>query len=183
MKRYCLWLIGLMVILLLVLSGCKKENVTIESKLVKAVNIDELSTAQFVYNGIANCDENGKTIYVRYNSYVKLGAETSGINVKVDAEEKKIEITLPDVDIKDVMILPDSIDFIPSNPGLEIKDVMKLCEQDVRDKCSWNDDLYEVAEINLKNAVQALIEPIVKSEGYTCKWKRVRIIKTEEELE
>ena len=63
---------------ILLLGGCNqsKASTLTTSKMTKAININELSTSEFVYNGIAQVLDNtgDKTKYsVLYNATVKMG--------------------------------------------------------------------------------------------------------------
>ena len=68
----------------------KKENVITSSQLKNAINISQLSTAEFVYNGIAEkyADESTEEVecYIAYDANVKVGIQMEDVAFNIDEE-------------------------------------------------------------------------------------------------
>lgn len=143
------------------------------SQLEKAVDIEGLSSAEFVYNGIAEkykTDTDEVDYRVSYDATVKAGITMSDIQFDVDNKSKVITITLPEIVPSSVSVSMDDLDYMPENPRVEIKEVLELCEEDVKKEASNSESFYSTAEENLKAAIEALTMPIVGGQGYTIEW-------------
>ena len=148
-----------------------KESVITSSQLEKAVDISELSTAEFIYNGIADKYSDGNLeeteCHIAYASTVKVGIALDQITFTIDEEKKTV---LPEITINTVTVDPDSLSFIPQNPDVELKDIMTVCKEDALKEASESKELYQTAEENLQSAIEALLSPILKNAGYTMQW-------------
>lgn len=163
--------------MLVLCSGCseKEKNVLTSAQLQNAINVQELSTAEFTYNGVAVYVKNGKEIYIKYASRVKAGIDLKDVAFTVLPEEKKIEITLPEIKINDVIIDTSFIDYIPSNPDLELKEVIKVCKDDVRTRAIADDMFLETASNNLKAMMSAVIRPLIADRQYEIVFDEVNM--------
>lgn len=144
------------------------------SQLEQAIYIDELSTAEFIYNGIAEKykedNEDEIECYVAYNSSVKVGIKMEDVKFKINKDKKKITPVLPALKINIATVDPDSISYIPKNPDIELKEVIKLCKEDAMREANDSKELYETAEENIKSVIEALLDPVVSSKGYSIIW-------------
>ena len=72
-----------------------KESVITSSQLEKAVDISELSTAEFIYNGIADKYSDGNLeeteCHIAYASTVKVGIALDQITFTIDEEKKTVQ--------------------------------------------------------------------------------------------
>lgn len=145
------------------------------SQLEKAVDIDELSTAEFVYNGVAEKykDDDPEELECRisYNATVKVGINMSDIKYEIDNENKSVTVTLPETKVNIAALDESSISYMPKNPKMEVDEVIALCKEDAVNKANKSDQLHEVAEENMKTTIEALIKPILDSKEYTIKWE------------
>lgn len=152
-----------------------KEQVITSSQLEKAVNISELSTAEFVYNGIADKynEQNPEEVecHIAYASTVKVGIALDQITFTIDEKKKTVMPVLPEITVNTVTVDPESLSFIPQNPDVELKDIMTVCKEDVLKEASESKELYQTAEENLQSAIEALLSPILKNAGYTMQWE------------
>lgn len=148
--------------------------------LMKAIDIQELSTSQFDYNGIANIYRDNKKekikCYVRYEATVKAGINMDDINIETDNENKKVYITLPKIQIYKPNVDEKSFSYIKKNSvfdrkELELKDVISACIKDAKKEAKKSTELKNTAKENLKSIIEGLINPIIKEEGYTIEWK------------
>lgn len=151
-----------------------KESVITSSQLEKAVDISELSTAEFIYNGIADKYSDGNLeeteCHIAYASTVKVGIALDQITFTIDEEKKTVTPVLPEITVNTVTVDPDSLSFIPQNPDVELKDIMTVCKEDALKEASESKELYQTAEENLQSAIEALLSPILKNAGYTMQW-------------
>lgn len=151
-------------------SDISAEDVITESQLMDVVNVSDLSTAQFIYNGIATKynDDGSEQYKVRYTGTVTAGVDMSQITFDVNDEEKTVTPHLPDIALS-VSIEPD-IDYIPSNPGSNQKEALELCQRDANDEVDGSTDIRSVAQQNLQSTVEGLIDPLLQTHGYTIEW-------------
>ncbi|MDE8702264.1 DUF4230 domain-containing protein [Adlercreutzia equolifaciens] len=149
-----------------------KEDFVTSAQLEKAVDIDELSTAEFVYNGIAEkCKENGEVDFrISYDAKVKAGIKMSEVTFEVDNVAKKVYPHLPKVDITNIEVDTDQLSYMPENPDGDLKEILKICEQDIANEASDAEDFEVAAEENLRAVIEALTNPILKGKGYTLEW-------------
>ncbi|MBQ6887943.1 MAG: DUF4230 domain-containing protein [Lachnospiraceae bacterium] len=175
-----LWSVALAVLIVLcvlgivLISGKKnkedKTEIVTKSTLEKIINVSELSTYEAVYNGVAKVMNDKKTEKIDYHVYyearVKAGIDFENVEIDVDSEAKKITVDLPDVKITDVNVDITSLDYIfennKANTETVSEEAYKACIEDVTNESSNEDAIYELAEQNAKNIIEALIMPFVK---------------------
>ena len=152
-----------------------KTTILTESTLVDSVDIADLSTAEFTYNGIANIykSENSDKIKcrVRYEAKVKASVNMEDIKFTIDDENMTVKPTLPKITLKAVLDDQEGFSFIPEDSNVDIQDVLKVCEEDVTNEATQTSELYDSAEENLKDVIEALTLPIINSKGYTLIWE------------
>ncbi len=140
-----------------------------ESSLEQIIQIEELSTTDYIYNSIATAYlEDGQKVkyYVAYEGNVKAGINFSKIEVSLDEENKKISIKLPEVEIQDIIVDIESLDFIFTkdkyNTQTELQAAYKLCVADLESKVGNENALFVMAKENARLTVEALIAPWIK---------------------
>lgn len=157
----------------LVVKNISKKSVPeIISKttLEKIINVSDLSTFEAVYNGIAKVanEENSEKVdyYVSYDAKVKAGIDFEKVEITVDNENKVISIKLPEIKITDVNVDITSLDYIfendKANTSTVSEQAYKKCIEDVKNESSSENAIYELAEQNAKNIIEALISPFVE---------------------
>ena len=142
------------------------------SELEKVVSISQLSTAEYVYNGIAEIkDDNGNiTQRIYYASTVRAGIDLTAVTFSIDNDEMTVTPVLPEITIYDPSVDESSFDYIPRNPNLELKDIISICKEDARAEIESQGDIYRTAKINLESAIQALTLPLLENKGYELVW-------------
>ena len=107
----------------------------VESQLEKVVEVEELSTAKFVYNGIASkhfkSGREWRLYNVKYEATVKAGVNMEDIEFEVDREARTVTPVLPDIRICDPVIDTSTLNYLPNNPDVKLKTVISLCKKDV----------------------------------------------------
>lgn len=146
------------------------------STLIDAVDIAELSTAEFTYNGIAeykNDDSDEVKCRIRYQAKVKASVNMEDIDFIVDEENKTITPVLPEIKLEPTLDGEKGFSGIPEKKfkDLDLSEIMEVCQKDVKDEASQTSELRDSAEENLKDIIQALTYPIVNSKGYTLVWE------------
>ena len=141
--------------------------------LQKVVNVSDLSTAKFIYNGIAEkSDDNGNTVYhIAYDATVNAGISMQDITFDVDDAKKTVTPILPTITIDNPVIDESSLEYLPENPNADLKEVITICKADALSEAQQNSQIYSTARENLKMTVEVLIKPLLDSEGYTIDWK------------
>ena len=80
-----------------------EEKIVTSSTLMKAIDISELSTAQFTYNGIAEAfadeEKEEHLCYIRYNAKIKAGIDMKKVKFEIDEENKTVRPILPKIKI------------------------------------------------------------------------------------
>lgn len=156
----------------------KGRTVTVSaSVLEKTLQISELSTYKITYNGVAAVrDSNEKILYnVAYDAKVSVGIDMEKIKIEVnedDEENKKIIVSIPQIEIVDADVDPGSLDYIFQNKNANTSDVFKTaypaCIEDAENECKNNHTLYKLARENAINMIKALMQPLlVQYEQYS----------------
>lgn len=144
------------------------------SNLVAAIEIDELSTSEIVFNGIATIkhpNSDNPHYFIRYDSTIKVGVNLKDVHFEVDSSDKTVKIYLPDVFIQEVVINPGSVGFIPDNFNTDLRTAIVNSKNDALEKAAQLPKLIQTAEDNLKTIIEALTLPLVQPEGYTIVWQ------------
>ena len=160
------------IVLLAVSMSSKKSEPEIISKstLEDIINVSDLSTFEAVYNGIAKVtdEDNPEKVnyYVSYDAKVKAGIDFEKVDITVNTDEKIITVMLPEIKITDVNVDITSVDYIFENEKVNTETVSeeayKKCIEDVTSESNSEDAIYELAEQNARNIVEALISPFVE---------------------
>ena len=132
--------------------------------------MSDLSTFQAVYNGIAEVmdknDEEKIAYYVSYEAKVKAGVDFEKVEIDVDDEKKIIMVEVPDIKINDVDVDITSLDYIfidnSANTSTVSQEAYKRCIEDVNNESKNETAIYELAEENAHNIIEALISPFIK---------------------
>ena len=149
-------------------------NIVTSSQLIDAMEISDLSTAEFMYNGIAvkYKEKNPEEVeyYIAYDSVVKVGVDMSKINFEIDNQNKTVKPVLPEVKINEIFIDENSFSYIPKNPDLSMQEIITICKDDVQKEAGEASELFEIAQENLRDVVEALIMPILEYNEYEIIW-------------
>lgn len=148
----------------------KAPEILTKSTLEKIINISELSTFQAVYNGIAQVNDEKKPekvdYYVAYDATVHAGIDFSKVEIALDDTQKKITVTLPEIEITDVNVDIASFDYMfedkDTNKSGISEQAYKACIYDVTEESKGENAIYELAEQNAKNIIRALITPFIE---------------------
>ena len=158
-----------------------KEEVKIltSSTLMEVVDIAELSTSQFTFNGIATVYNEKKTekidCQIRYDAVVNAKIDMKKVQFEIIENEKKVNVKLPEITLDATLITENKEDreafsFIPEKADLELKKIIEVCEKDATEEAQNSKELLTVAEENLKDTITALLYPIVNEQGYQIIW-------------
>lgn len=141
-----------------------------KSTLEKIINVSDLSTFEAVYNGIAKVvnEENQEKVdyYVSYDAKVKAGIDFEKVEITIDDENKVISIKLPKIKLTDINVDITSLDYIfendKANTPTVAEQAYKKCIEDVTNESSSENAIYELAEQNAKNIIEALVRPFIE---------------------
>ena len=144
------------------------------SLLTDAIDIAELSTAEFRYRGIADIysDENRTQLRCRvcYNAIVKAGIDMKKVKFDVDPESKVVIATLPEIDLKVTIIDEQSMALLPSDADVGIDSMLRFSKEDAESEARESSELISTAQENLKTTIEGLLFPILKAQGYSLAW-------------
>lgn len=142
------------------------------SQLTEIVNVSKLSTAEYRYNGIADkSNENGEAEYhVYYESTISASYDMGAITFDIDDEGKTITPHLPNPEIGDPSIDTTTLDYLPKNPGANLKDVISICKADALAEVESAGGILYTADQNMRRTVEALLKSLCDEAGYTIRW-------------
>ena len=139
------------------------------TQLQEVFEISEISTASYIYNSIATAyTEDGKEAryHVYYEGTIKAGVDFGKIDIQIDDAGKVITLTLPEVEIHDIIVDSSTLDYIFSdekyNTETGMQEAYSLCYDDLTSKIENEKQFYEMAKNNAVNSVEALIVPWVE---------------------
>jgi len=152
-----------------------RTTVITSSTLTQAIDIAELSTAEYNYRGIAEIytDENRTRIQCRacYNAIVKAGIDMKKVVFDIDGANKTITATLPEIDLKVTIIDEQSMALLPADADVGIDRMLRYCREDAESEAKKSEELFSTARENLQSTIHGLLYPILKAKGYTLMWK------------
>lgn len=147
----------------------RKFVITTQSSLERIIEISELSTIEYTYNAIATKykndvkDENNIEYYVSYEGIVTVGIDFNEIKIEPNEKEKKITITLPEVEDHDIRVDMGTMEYIyvenTSEKDRISQEAYLLCKNDLKDRISKEENLDKNARENAISAVEALFKP------------------------
>ena len=136
------------------------------ASLEEVFDISELSTADYIYNGIAKVyKEDGTTVkyYVAYEGKVK---DFDKIVFDIDEEEKVITITIPDIRFTEITVNPGTLEYIFKDKKSETETVhqeaFNICKEDLAERVDKEKELVDSAKKNSIAVVEALVAPWVE---------------------
>ena len=139
--------IAVMVTVFLITSAPKDGEPIITNELViaKLESIRELATAHLTYNGLLHYEDGKiplltkKAFFMMYHAEVKAGIDLSDVDVNISA--KKLTLTIPQAEIFDIYVVPESIQFYDEKNALfnasdktDALEAITAAEADVRAK-------------------------------------------------
>lgn len=143
------------------------ELITVSS-IQDIIDIDELSTLKYYYNGIVNVqnEKSEDLYYVAYKGYVTAGINISDIKISIDEANKHITIEVPEAKINGRDLRtddPEYLDYIflkkSANNNDAINDAHERALKDLEEKTKDNKEILEIAHDNAKEVISGLMEP------------------------
>ena len=150
----------------------EKAEYLSSAELEKIVNVSKLSTAEYVYNGIAEVanDEGEITQRIKYDATVRAGIDMEDISFDIDNDAMTVTPILPDITIDDPELDVSSFDYMPSDPDMELPEIISIASQDALSEVEESGGIFQTAETNLRSAIKALTLPIISKYGYELTW-------------
>jgi len=157
------------------LSGGSRTSIITSAVLADAVDIAELSTAEFRYRGIADVykDEEKTDIlcHICYSAVVKAGIDMSKVSFDVNYDEKTVAAHLPEIMITTNVVDENSMLVMPDNAKVDLAEMLTWCEQDAEAEALATGELMDAAEENLRTSIEGLLYPILEPKGYGLVWE------------
>lgn len=151
-----------------------KSGTTIsKATLKKAVNISKLSTAEFTYEGITEkTNDKGEAIYhIYYEASVNAGMNLKDIDFDIDHNNKTVTPILPEMAISTPVIDESVIEFLPTDANVDMREVIEICKADANKEIENAPIIKETALRNMHTTIEALLMPILNSNGYKIVWQ------------
>lgn len=159
------------VLRIIVNNSSRKTTVITSSTLTKAIDIAELSTAEFTYTGIAEAysDEARTNVRCRilYSANVKAGINMNDVIFDVNKDTKVVTATLPEISLKTSINEEIPMHFLPSDADLRPEDTVQWSTLDAEKEANESGELKKVARENLEATIKGLLLPLLKPQGYT----------------
>lgn len=164
--------VAALIVILIVSVGSKESTPEVISKstLEKIIKVSDLSTFEAVYNGIAkvSSEDNPEEVdyYVSYDAKVKAGVDFNKVDIDIDKDKKMIYVKIPEIKITDVNVDIASLDYIfindSANTSTVSAEAYEKCIEDVTNESNGENAVFELAEQNAHNIIEALINPFVE---------------------
>lgn len=140
------------------------------STLREILEINELSTVEYTYNAVATKyakDGKEKKYHVAYNGTILAGINFNEIKFDVDKEKKKINITIPEIEIQEIKVDMGTMEYIFEKSKYETEGISeeayKLCKEDLEKRITKDSVLYKTAKINAITSIEALFKPWIEN--------------------
>ena len=163
-------ILGVSIFLFAAPSSDEETTIITESTLKEVLEISELSTVEYTYNAVASKQVEGKdetAYHVAYEGKVKAGIDFESINIAIDEGKKLVTITLPEIEIHQVEVAIESLDFIFVKAKYEHENVAleayNLCAIDLKERVEKEELLKITARENAISSVEALFKPWIES--------------------
>lgn len=150
-------------------------TITTSSALMQAINIAELSTAEFRYRGIAEVykDKENTDIQCRvcYNAIVKAVINTEKIKIiDINEKDKIVTAKLPDITLKVRIVDEQSMPVLPSDADVDIGTMIECSKEDAEREARESKELIDTAQESLKATIEGLWFSVLNAEGYSLVW-------------
>lgn len=166
---------GLIVIGLLVIfinQGNKDRlRITTKNTLEKIIEINDLSTVDYIYNAIAikYVDDESEDVvyYVSYEGTITAGIDFNKISIEMDNKSKVVSIHLPEAEIQETRVDMGTLDYIyvgktDENDSIS-QEAYQLCKKDLAEKAAKEEKILKNAKENAQSAIEALLKPWIES--------------------
>jgi len=161
-------------------SKFEKDDFLTTSTLEKAIDIDRLTTAKFVFNGIAEHHtttakflkwggEDKIDYRISYKATVTAGVNLKDVTFEIDDASKTVKVTMPQISLEPA-VDSNGMKFIPSDVDADLKEIISLCEEDVKYESSQSGKLASSAEEALKSTIEAILTPLLGKYHYSIEW-------------
>lgn len=171
----------LFVLLLLIFNKYSVRHIKYDSSsnLIKSVKIEKLDLVKYTWNGIAEYHKNGNNkvdTYIKYEAEIvaTMNLKNFSKNIEVDEDKKIITIALPEIKLKPNILFKDggkSFSFIPNNTDIEVKELLKVCEEDAKKEVLKNTEIKKLALKNAKSSIKKYFLPFIIGDDYEIVWK------------
>lgn len=136
-----------------------------ESDLKSAVDIDNLSTIDYVYHGIAEKHstflwQDRVDYRVKYQAHVRASYKLVDIEFRVDRDNGVATAYLPEAEIGEPQLDHKEFGYLPENATADMKDVIALCREDAASDVD-RDEIRREADASLRDTVSALTKHLL----------------------
>lgn len=170
-----LGIIAVLVIAILIMLMGTKKHTAVSSSFIsgKLQEASELTTAKLTYTGVAQYTDEGIPVInsadftMVYNATIRAGIDAKKVETDVNEKAKTITIKIPDAEILDVKIDPNSIQYFDQKFSLfntnEKEDANKaqaLAEEDAKNNCA-ECGILELADQQAETLIKGVLEGFI----------------------
>ena len=161
--------IVILFVILIITDQAGQRTISSKSDLVKVLDVSELTSAEYIYNGIAikTKKDNQVAYYVNYKGNVKAGINIKHISYEEDKENKKVIVTIPEIEVFDYIVDDTKLDFIFLDESYNTETVhpeaFALSKDDLKNSLNNNKEFYDKARESVISIVKASIEPLINA--------------------
>ena len=173
----------LIVLLLLVITGCGNKNPDVKPSLSQVRNISDLATVKAYYHNVAKVEkkkgqglthlfEVDRKYWIEYTGVVKIGIKMSSITI--DEKDNVVTINMPRAEILSHHCENYNDDSIYKNEDgfnenkiedSEVNEAIKKADEEMLEKVKNNQSLFNRAEDGAEKLIQNYIEQVGKISG------------------
>lgn len=135
------------------------------ANLESAVEIDELSTVDYVYHGVA--EKHVKFFWqdkidyrVKYEAHIRAYYNLTEVRFKIDEESETVTAYIPKPEIAEPQLDDTKYGYLPEGASADLREVIALCKEDASGDVDKN-EVEEQAEKSLKDTIRALTMPLL----------------------
>ena len=111
--------------------------------------------------------DNQVAYYVNYKGNVKAGINIKHISYEEDKENKKVIVTIPEIEVFDYIVDDTKLDFIFLDESYNTETVhpeaFALSKDDLKNSLNNNKEFYDKARESVISIVKASIEPLINA--------------------
>lgn len=171
-------------VVLPIMTDTDQTQYLVSSDLEDAVAIDELSTVDYVYHGVA--EKHSTFLWqdridyrVKYEAHVRANYNLTEVRFSIDNEKKIATAYIPGPKIAEPQIVDGKYGYLPEGASADLREVIALCKEDAANDVDKN-EINEQAEKSLKDTIEALTMPLL-GDKYTLDFKPIADFVDEQE--
>lgn len=152
------------ILLVIIFAPVGRTSFDAKTSLKEILEISNLSTVQYTYNGVAEVKNEEETeYYVYYEGKVRAGFDIAQVEVIQNADN--IVVTIPALTIQTVEVNEGSMDYIFLKSKYDTEttfaEALNACKKDLLEELKENSTFIETGKESARDTILALMEPFL----------------------